>query len=282
MSEEVAPRERGDAHRPASSANRPVTGYYCNPEAGSVEDGVGMVADEPMLAAARTNRTLALNRISDARWGRLANFRDVTMTKSFHAGDTVAEVHGDASFGRQGPERQANEVLSLCNEMLRYGADGELHRFHRLLYAWALSFPVGTTQTFVVAANNFGRLRRLWPSAVFLERELAQRLDVPIAEEPGMEKYLGKLADKAEGHGPKSVLGLGSVISVLPNPFRDPVTSVRPRRTLDVRSIERRGLLAPAWVGGLVRARPFFDLTRWLPRRPSWWVEYGPSMETVV
>lgn len=69
-------------------------------------------------------------------------------------------------------------------------------------------------------------------------------------------------------------------MSELPIPFRDPVPSVRPRRSLDMLKIERRGSLAPAWAGGLVRTRPFFDLKRWVSSRPSWWADYGSSMET--
>lgn len=47
-----------------------------------------------------------------------------------------------------------------------------------------------------------------------------------------------------------------------------------------VRSIERRGMLAPAWADGFVRVGSFLDLKRWLPNRPSWREDYGPSMET--
>lgn len=58
------------------------------------------------------------------------------------------------------------------------------------MYAWALLFPLTNCETFEAAANNFGRLRRSWPRAVFLERDVADRLSVPLAKEPGLAPYL--------------------------------------------------------------------------------------------
>lgn len=107
---------------------------------------------------------MALNRIRIALQASLASFTYVKVTEELHAGDSGAEVHGDARLGRQGPQRQAYEVLSVCNELLCYVIDSQMHRFHRRLYAWVLSFPVGIAPTFAVAAISFGRLRRLWPS----------------------------------------------------------------------------------------------------------------------
>lgn len=124
-------------------------------------DRVGFVADMPLLDAARSNRLLVMQRIRDARWADLPKFRNLSIDEAFHAGESVSDVHGEADFGRQGLERQAYEVLSLSNELLRYGSTGDLHTYHRRLCAWALRFRVGGTETFVVAANNFGRLRRL-------------------------------------------------------------------------------------------------------------------------
>lgn len=151
-----------------AGAPRPVFGYFRSPEATFVDDGVWYTSDALLVEAAQANRVLALTRVREARWPGLTPFEDVAEVGGFHDGEVVGEVHGDANFGRQGAERQTYEVLSFCNEVLRYGPD--LHRYHRRLYAWALCFSVGRTETFVVAANNFGRLRRLWPSAVFLER----------------------------------------------------------------------------------------------------------------
>lgn len=84
------------------------------------------------------------------------------------------------------------------------------------------------------------------------------------------------LAEKAEHGICPPDFDFGPSLSDLPHPFRAPKTSIRFRRSNDLASIERRGLLAPSWASILVRARPFFDLKRWLPRRPSWWTEYGP------
>lgn len=263
-----------------AGANRAVRGHYRSPEATSMDEGVGDVDDAPLVAAARTNRLLALKRIRDAHWADLEPFQDATLSGAFYAGESVEEVHGDPDFGRQGPARQAYEVLAVCNELLRYGAGGDLHPFHRRLYAWALCFRVGNTEKFVVAANNFGLLRRLWPTAVFLERTLADRLDVPIAEEPGMEGYLTMLADKAWSDGGPRELGYGPSTASAPYPFRDPSTAVRHRRIADTLVIERRGLLTPAWASGMTRTKAYFDLKRWLPERSYWWTDYGPSMET--
>eukprot|EP00170_Pyropia_yezoensis_P000116 contig_992_g117 len=204
MADEVAPVVGGGEAEASldecAGAARPVVGWYRSPRATYMFDGVGFVADPPLMEAARTNRSLALQRIRDARWASLPNFRDASIDGRFYEGESVSDVHGHADFGRQGPERQAYEVLSLSNELLRYGAAGGLHPYHRRLYAWALAFRVGQVETFVVAANNFGRLRRLWPLAVFLARDLAERLDVPIAEDHGLEEYLAMLADKV-AHG---------------------------------------------------------------------------------
>lgn len=263
---------------PVEAAARPVQRYYRSPAATHMKDGAGYVNYVTMINAARANRLLALQRISGARWSGLPTFHDVTENGAFCAGRSVAAMHGDASYGRQGAESQACEVLALCNDLLRLG--GVLHPYRRRVYAWAALFSVVRIETFVVAANNFGRLRRLWPSAVFLPRSLADGLNVAVAEEPGMKDYLVKLADKAErGDGPP-LLGSGRSISELPNRFRCPSTAVRPLRVADATSLKRRGLLAPTCGGCLVRARAYFALKRWLPSRPSWWVEYGPSVET--
>eukprot|EP00170_Pyropia_yezoensis_P000481 contig_2495_g482 len=229
-----------------AGANRAVRGYYRSPEATSMDDGVVYVDDAPLVAAARMNRLLALKRIRDARWADLEPFQDATFGAAFYAGESVKDVQGDPDFGRQGPARQAYEVLEFRNELLGYGASGDLHPFHHRLYAWALCFRVGNTETFVVAANNFGRLRRLRPTAVFLERTLADRLDVPMAEEPGMEGYLTTLADKAWSDWGPPELGFGPSTASVPNPFRDPSTAVRHRRMADTLVIERHGPLAPA------------------------------------
>ena len=68
-----------------------------------------------------------------------------------HSGDRVAEVYGDPFFGSQGPQRRICEVMSFCNEFIRYQVP--LHPFHRLVYTNALLCPVRGTDIFEAAAN---------------------------------------------------------------------------------------------------------------------------------
>jgi len=68
-----------------------------------------------------------------------------------YAGDRVAEVHGERFFRNQGPQRRIFEVMSFCNEVVRYQVP--LHPFHRLLYTNALLFSVTGTETVEAAAN---------------------------------------------------------------------------------------------------------------------------------
>lgn len=195
---------------------------------------------------------LALTRVREARWPGLTPFEEVAEVGGFHDGEVVGEVHGDADFGRQGAERQTYEVLSFCDEVLRYGP--ELHRYHRRLYAWALCFPVGRTETFVVAANNFGRIRRLRPSAVFLERRLASRLDVPFAQEEGFESYLSTLLERAlsMSGAPQTAFGPRPGMADVPTPFRDPAPLGAPS-TVAGRSV----LGASRCVGASLGLQPF-------------------------
>lgn len=50
-----------------SLAARPIKDFFHNPEAIYLEDGVGYVNDSELIAAARANRILALERFSLAR-----------------------------------------------------------------------------------------------------------------------------------------------------------------------------------------------------------------------
>jgi len=55
-----------------------------------------------------------------AHYEALPDFIDV-MAQAWlpdHAGDRVAEVHGDPYFGNQGPQRRVYEVMSFCNQGL--------------------------------------------------------------------------------------------------------------------------------------------------------------------
>jgi len=125
-----------------------------------------MSADALMDAATNTRR-VALVRIEQGYWGVPPGFIDIfNGVADDHVDAVVAEVHGSANYGNQGEARQACEVLAYANELVRYGPP--FHYFHTRLYAWALLFSVHQMGTFEVAANNFGRLRRAWPQAVFL------------------------------------------------------------------------------------------------------------------
>jgi len=120
-----------------------------------------------------------------ARYEALPAFIDVLAEPGTpsHAGDRVAEVDGDPFFGNQGPQRRIYEVMSFCNEVVRYQVP--LHPFHRLVSTNGLLFPVRVTETFEAAANSFCRLLRNWPKAVFLERSVATDLAVPICHDAG-------------------------------------------------------------------------------------------------
>ncbi|GAB0497117.1 hypothetical protein MMPV_008440 [Pyropia vietnamensis] len=262
-----------------SDARSPVERLFRSPKATRMVQGLGFVADEQLIEAACYNRRVARRRMVEAGWPPIPSFSDVVEMPegTDYAGSPVASVHGDADFGRQGAQRQAYEVLAYCNELLRYKPP--LHPYHGRLYAWALEFPVGGIDTFVVAANNFGRLRRVWPSAVFLPRSLADHLDVPFAQEGGLEEYLEQLASSAAlpvgwDHGLVSFPSLPA----LPRPFRPP--SCHLRLMADSAVLERRAYLAPAWASGLTRAPAQFNLGRWLPKTPAWWVDSLPVIET--
>ncbi|GAB0495572.1 hypothetical protein MMPV_006874 [Pyropia vietnamensis] len=229
---------------PLSEARSPVERLFRSPRATHMVRGVGFVADEPLIEAARYNRRVAIRRAIEASWPAIPSFRDVMQMPDGTNldGTPVAAVHGDADFGNQGAQRQTYEVLSFCSELLRY--ELPLHPYHRRLYAWAPRFP---------PSNNFGRLRRVWPTAVFLPRSLADRLDVPFAQEGGLEDYLEQLANSASSvrdwdHSLMSHLVAGGVSPAV--------------------SASRRAYLAPAWASGLTRAPMHFNLSRWLPKTP--------------
>ncbi|GAB0494442.1 hypothetical protein MMPV_005735 [Pyropia vietnamensis] len=264
---------------PLSEARSPVERVFRSPRATHMVRGVGFVADEPLIEAARHNRRVAIRRAIEASWPAIPSFRDVMQMPDGTNldGTPVAAVHGDADFGNQGAQRQTYEVLSFCNELLRY--ELPLHPYHRRLYAWALAFPVGGLDTFVVASNNFGRLRRVWPTAVILPRSLADRLDVPFAQEGGLEDYLEQLANSASSvrDWDHSLVSHPSP-AAFPRPFRPP--SYRLRLMADSAVLERRTYLAPAWASGLTRAPMHFNLSRWLSKTPTWWVDNLPVIET--
>ena len=112
-----------------------------------VVDGVPRVTDNRLYDMCVRNRARAHTRGVNAQCEALPDFVDVMAQACLpdYAGNRVVEVHGDPFFGNQGPQRRVYEVMSLCNEVVRYQVP--LHPFHRLVYANALLFPVKATET---------------------------------------------------------------------------------------------------------------------------------------
>jgi len=261
---------------------RPRGSYYAHAEPVEVVDGVPRVTDNALYDMCVRNPARAHTRRVHARYEALPDFIDVMAQAGLpdHAGDRVAEIHGDPYFGNQGPQRRVFEVMSFCNEVVRYQVP--LHPFHRLFYTNALMFPVKGTETFEAAANSFCRLLRNWPKAVFLKRALAEDLSVPFGHDSGLEPYLKQLAlvkhdenDGVEDDRSPRVTGL-------PNPFRLPMFPSDHRRAADTRFFRTRELLPTAWAAGFLRAPRTFDLSRWLPPIPSWEPHTGLWLATPV
>jgi len=115
---------------------------------------------------------------------------------------------------------------------------------------------------FEVAANNFGRLRRAWPEAVFLSRRTATELSVPFAQEAGMEDYLEELIEAAREAENAVEEKFDARTLALTSPFRAPSYAPAHRRAQDAARITSRGLLPTAWCSGVIRAPRRFDLSR--------------------
>jgi len=88
------------------------------------------------------NRTCAHTRRTHARYEALLGFVDVLAEPETpsHAGDRVAEVHGESFFGNQGPQRRIYEAMAFCNDIVRYQVPS--HPFRRLVHANALLLPL--------------------------------------------------------------------------------------------------------------------------------------------
>lgn len=142
-----------------------------------------------------------------------------------------------------------------------------------------MHFSVAGSKTFEVAANNFGRLPRFWPDAVFLARPLVSRLDVPFAQEQDIEDYLESLADWANDPDEELRTEYAPGAIMLINPFRAPTVTAISRRITDKRYLDRRGVLANAWSSGKTRANLSYDLTHWLAKTPSWWPDLDFEVE---
>jgi len=251
--------------------------YFSPPSLGT-RDGVPVMSEDALMDAATKHRRVALVRIEQGHWGTQLGFINVlNEVPDVHVDAVVAEVHGNANYGNQGVARQAYKVLAYANELVRYG--WSFHDFHTRRYAWALLFPVHQMGTFEVAANNFGRLRRVWPEAVFLWRCTAKELSVPFSQEAGMEEYLDELLEVSQEAEHAVEEKFDACTVALNSPFRAPSYAPAHRRAQDAARISSRGLLPTAWCSGVIRAPRHFDLSRWFPHYPRWWLNRGVWME---
>jgi len=64
----------------------------------------------------------------------------------------------------------------------------------------------------------------------------------------------------------------------LTSPFRALSYASAHRRAQDAARISSGGLLPTAWCSGVIRAPRHFDLSRWFPRFPRWWLNRGKWM----
>jgi len=233
---------------------RPSGLFYALVRPTEVVDGVPVIADQGLYDACSRNRARAHTRRIHARNEALPGFVDVLAEPGTpsHAGDRVAEVHGDSFCGNQGPQRRIHEVMSFRNEVIRYQVP--LHPFHRLVYTNALLFPVRGTETFEAAVNSFCRLLRNWPKAVFLRCSVATDLAVPIGHDAGLAEYLDHLTLVAAEENDAVDEDRSPRMSELPNPFRLLLFATDHRRAADTRFFRGRGLLPTEWLAGFLRA----------------------------
>ena len=94
---------------------RPSGMLYAHVGPTEVVDRVPVIADQGVYDICIRNRARAHSRRLHARYEALPGFVDVLAEHiaPSHAGDRVAEVHGDLFFGNQGPQRRIYEVLSI-------------------------------------------------------------------------------------------------------------------------------------------------------------------------
>jgi len=235
-----------------------------------VVNGVPFFADQGLCDICIRKRARAHNWRPHARYEALPGYVDVLAEHDSpsHAVDRVAEVHGDPFFGHNGPQRRIYEVMSFCNEGIRYQVP--LHSFHRLVYTNALLFLVRGSETFEPVANSFCRLLWTCPEAVFPGRSVATDLAVPIGHDAGLAEYLNQLTLVAAEENDALDKDRSPRIGELPNPFRLPLFATDHRRAADTRFFRRRGLLPTEWSARFLRAPKLFDLSRWLPPVPDW------------
>jgi len=249
---------------------RPSGIFYAHVGPTEVVDRVPVIADHGLYKICIRNRARARTRRLHGRYEALPGFVDVLAEHGAptHAGGRVAEVHGDPFFGNQGPQRRIYEVISFCNDVIRYQVP--LHPFHRLVYTNALLFPVRGSGTFEAAANLFCRLLRNWPKAVFLARSVATDLAVPIGDDAGLAEYPDQRTLVAAEENDAVDEDRSSRMSELPNPIRVPMFATHHRRAVERRFFRGRGLLPTEWSAGFLRASKSFVLSRWLPPVPDW------------
>ena len=251
---------------------------YFSPPSLRTRDGVPVMSDDVLMDAETNNRRVAFVRIEQGHWGVPLGFIDIlSRVPDAHVDADVAEVHSNVNYGNQGEARQAYEVLAYSDELVRYGRP--FHDFHTRVYAWALLFPVHQMGTSEVSANNFGRLRRAWPEALFLSRRTAKELSVPFSQEAGMGEYLDDLIEASQEveHAVEEKFNARTV--AMTSPFRAPGYAHAHRRSQDAARVSSRGLLPTAWCSGFIRAPRHFDWSRWFPRYPRWWLNRGVWME---
>ena len=241
---------------------RPSGVFYAHVGPTDVVDGVPVIAKHGLHGICIRNRARAHTRRLHGRLKALPVFVDLLTENGSpsHAGDRVAKFHGDSFFGNQGPQRRIYEVMSFCNEVMRYQVP--LHPFHRFVYTSALLFPVWGTETFEAAANSFGCLLRNWPKAVFVSRPVATDLAVPIGHDAGLVEYLDQLTLVAAEENDVVDEDLSPRMSEFPNPFLVPMFATDHRRAADTRFFRGRGLLPTEWSASFLRAPKSFELSR--------------------
>jgi len=156
-------------------------GYYCvHVEPVTVVNGNQMITDESLDDVCVRNRARARTHRAHERYGEKSGFVDVLseLQSPNHVGDRVAEVHGYRFFGNQEPERLIYQVMSLCNEVLRYHVS--LHPFHQLVCTNALFFACARDRDVQGGATNLAAGcaigRRLSSSRVCWHRTLRYRV----------------------------------------------------------------------------------------------------------
>jgi len=226
---------------------RPCGSYYAHAEPVEVVGGILRVTEQGRYDMCICHRARAHTCRVHARYESFPGLVDVMAEAGSpdHAGDRVAEVHGDPFFGNQGHQRRAYEVMLLCNEVVR--GHVPLHRSHLLVYSKALLLPLKGTETFEAAANSFCRLLRNWPKAVFLKRNLATDPAVPFGHDSGLKNYLDQLALVAHDEDDCVDKDRSHRISEAPNPFRLPMFPSYNCRAADTRFLRNRELLPTAW-----------------------------------